>query len=60
MNTKNNIPVFRFDIAKYLLSKGYHIVDIAPNLNTGNKYETVFFFKDENNIMLEIKKFAHR
>lgn len=60
MVKKDNIPVFRFDVAKYLLSVGYQIKDIAPNLNTGNKYETVFFFKNENDILLEIKRFTHR
>lgn len=53
---RTNIPVFRFDVAKQLLKLGYTIADIAPNLMTGRKFETVFYFKNENQILSKIKE----
>ena len=55
--TTFNVPVFTIDLAKYLLKAGYQIVDISPNYHTGNKYESVFFFKKENGIQETIDKY---
>lgn len=51
----NNILVTRCDLCQYLLNKGYRIVAIARNKYDREK--TVFYFKDENEILEEIKNF---
>lgn len=44
----NNVLVKRCDLCQYLLDKGYRIVSIARDKKIRN--QTVFYFKDENNI----------
>lgn len=51
----NNILVTRADLCQYLLNKGYRIVSIARNKYDREK--TVFYFKNEDNILKEIDNF---
>ena len=55
----NNITVkelvTRADLCQYLLNKGYTIVSIARNKYDRN--QTVFYFRNENEILKEIKNF---
>lgn len=52
---KKNIPIFTGKLAKFLMKKGFKLVDIAPN----KKYprETVFYFEQTNEIWEAIKEF---
>ncbi|QSQ09775.1 hypothetical protein H0A61_02156 [Koleobacter methoxysyntrophicus] len=52
MNTKT---VYTAKLARYLLRKGYRIVDIAPNFN--DRKMTVFYFRNERELEKEIQKF---
>lgn len=57
---RKNVPIFTYDLAKYLLSLGFNLVDLEPNYHTNNRYELVFFFKDENGLKEEINKYINR
>lgn len=51
----NNVLVTRADLCQYLLNKGYTIVSIARNKYDRN--QTVFYFRNEKEILEEIKNF---
>ena len=51
----NNVLVTRADLCQYLLNKGYTIVSIARNKY--DRSQTVFYFRNENEILKEIKNF---
>jgi hypothetical protein len=42
---KNNIAVYNSKLAKILLNKGYHIIDLA--INKKNNRDLVFFFENK-------------
>lgn len=59
MYTQDKIAVvYTARTARHLLRNGYQMIDMAPNRKFPT--ETVYYFKNEDNIFNAIKEVAHK
>lgn len=54
---KKYITIFTGEIARYLLKKGYVVIDVKPHRHTENA--SVFIFRNDEGLMQEVHKFKN-